>query len=183
MSNPGFASLTAGMLVRKGDAKPSQEPMFGSIPWSAPRAQTAAQTAATAAVNAAAAAAADAAGDIAAMKVRLADVVATWPAKKPQPAETAAAEGVWVPTRAAPPPAVAEPHAATLKTTIRLTHAQARAVKLAALVLDRPQQDILSYGLLAQLEALACTDLASCSCFKAVVAGLGPAVSVLTPDK
>ena len=35
MSNPGFASLTAGMLVRKGDAKPSQEPLFGSIPWSA----------------------------------------------------------------------------------------------------------------------------------------------------
>jgi hypothetical protein len=182
MSNPGFASLTAGMLVRKGDAKPSQEPMFGSIPWSAPKAQTAAQTAATAAVNAAAAAAADAAGtDIAAMKVRLADVAATWPARKPHPAEAAAAEGAWVPTKTAPP--AVEAHAATLKTTIRLTHAQARAVKLAALVLDRPQQDILSYGLLAQLEALACTDLANCSCFKAVIAGLGPAESVLTPDK
>lgn len=182
MSNPGFASLTAGMLVRKGDAKPSQEPMFGSIPWSAPKAQTVAQAAATAAVNAAAAAAAHAAaGDIQTMKVKLADVVAAWPARKPQALEVAASEGAWVPTKPAPVDSQGNP--AAVKTTIRLTHAQARAVKLAALVLDRPQQDILSYGLLAQLEALACTDLANCSCFKAVLAGLGPAEAMLTPDK
>ena len=182
MSNPGFASLTAGMLVRKGDAKPSQEPLFGSIPWSAPKAQSPAQAAATAAVNAAATAAADAAaGDIAAMKVKLQDVAASWPARKPAAAEAAAAEGAWVPTKAAPVDAHGNP--AAVKTTIRLTHAQARAVKLAALVLDRPQQDILSYGLLAQLEALACTDLANCSCFKTVIASLGSADSILTPGK
>ena len=58
------------------------------------------------------------------------------------------------------------------QTTIRLTHAQARAVKLAALVLDRPQQEILTAGLLGRLEALACSDLSSCSCFKAVLEGL-----------
>jgi len=55
---------------------------------------------------------------------------------------------------------------------VRLTHAQARAVKLAALVLDRPQQDILASALMSKLEALACSDLAKCSCFQAVVAGL-----------
>ena len=58
------------------------------------------------------------------------------------------------------------------KTTIRLTHAQARAVKLAALILDKPQQDILTAGLIERLEALACSDLGKCSCFKAVIEGL-----------
>jgi hypothetical protein len=59
-----------------------------------------------------------------------------------------------------------------IKTTIRLTHAQARAVKLAALVLDKPQQEILTQGLLERLDALACSDLSKCSCFKAVLEGL-----------
>lgn len=52
---------------------------------------------------------------------------------------------------------------------MRLTHAQARAVKLAALIPDNPQQDILRVGLIERLKALACTDLAKCSCFNAVI--------------
>jgi hypothetical protein len=62
-----------------------------------------------------------------------------------------------------------------VKTTIRLTHAQARAVRLAAIVLDKPQQEILTQNLMTQLEALACTDLANCTCFKAVIEGLANA--------
>ena len=54
----------------------------------------------------------------------------------------------------------------------RRRHAQARAVKLAALVLDRPQQEILTAGLLDRLEKLACQDLAKCACFNAVLEGL-----------
>jgi hypothetical protein len=45
-------------------------------------------------------------------------------------------------------------------------------VKLAALILDKPQQDILTAGLVERLEALACADLARCSCFKAVIEGM-----------
>jgi hypothetical protein len=56
-------------------------------------------------------------------------------------------------------------------------------VKLAALVLDRPQQDILTAGLFAKLEALACTDLSSCTCFKAVLEGLKqPEASLVSAD-
>ena len=61
---------------------------------------------------------------------------------------------------------------APFKTTIRLTHAQARAVKLAALILDKPQQEILTAGLVERLEALACADLAKCNCFRAVIEGM-----------
>jgi hypothetical protein len=75
-----------------------------------------------------------------------------------------------VATKAAPQPL--DSLGQHVKASVRLTHAQARAVKLAALVLDRPQQDIMSAALLARLETLACTDLSNCSCFKAVVEGL-----------
>ena len=47
-----------------------------------------------------------------------------------------------------------------------------RAVKLAALLLDKPQQEILTAGLLSRLEAIACSDLSACTCFKAVMEGL-----------
>ena len=54
----------------------------------------------------------------------------------------------WVPARAQHGYAPLNSYGHPIKTTIRLTHAQARAVKLAALVLDRPQQEILTAGLL-----------------------------------
>ena len=69
-----------------------------------------------------------------------------------------------------------------MKTTLRMTHALARAVRLASVVLDKPQQEILTDSLLSQLEALACTDLANCSCFKAVVTGLAEAKALSGPS-
>lgn len=173
MSAPQFASLTAGMLARKGEAKPSQEPSFGSKPWQPPviPASAASPPARPQAAHQAPAAASTTqqGAGIAEMKVRLQDVAAQWPQRKPHHAPDTDGSG-WIPDRSGYQPlnSFGQP----VKTTIRLTHQQARAVKLAALILDRPQQDILTAGLFAKLEALACTDLSSCSCFKAVMEGL-----------
>ena len=156
-----FASLTATMLARKGEAKPSQEPRFGSMPWSPPKPAPA--PAAVTPIGQP--------GNIADLKVRIDQVASVWPANKPARSDE---ESVWVPNKAIPP---LDGSTHPVKTTIRLTHAQARAVRLAALVLDKPQQEILTHSLLAQLEALACTDLANCACFKSVVAGLSEAKS------
>ena len=103
-------------------------------------------------------------------KVRLNDVSAVWPAPRPSHPATPDDAG-WVPNKPQQPLALGS-LGVPFKTTIRLTHAQARAVKLAALILDKPQQDILTAGLIERLEALACADLAKCSCFKAVIEGL-----------
>ncbi len=102
-------------------------------------------------------------------KVRLQEVAAAWPQVKT--GKMAYLDGQnWVGEKGRDPQL--SNHSQPIKTTIRLTHAQARAVKLAALVLDKPQQEILTAGLIARLEALACTDLSGCSCFKAVLEGL-----------
>jgi hypothetical protein len=104
------------------------------------------------------------------MKVKLQDVAAVWPSAKPN--HTADMDGSgWVPAKGHTQHQL-NSYGQPVKTTIRLTHAQARAVKLAALVLDKPQQEILTAGLLGRLEALACSDLARCSCFQAVLEGL-----------
>ncbi len=173
MSASQFASLTAGMLARKGEAKPSQEPSFGSKPWQPPVVPAAAASppARQQAVHQAPAAASNASGTgIQEMKVKLQDVAAVWPQSKPHhPAEP---DTGWIPARPQQGYAPLNSYGQPIKTTIRLTHAQARAVKLAALVLDKPQQEILTAGLLGRLEALACSDLSSCSCFKAVLEGL-----------
>lgn len=170
MSSPQYASLSAGLLARKGEAKPSQEPSFGSKPWQPPvvpvaitpppaRSQAVPQAPATASNV----------PDFMGTKVRLKDVAAVWPPAKPShPVDIDT--GSWVAAREQA--GSAANYAQPIKTTIRLTHAQARAVKLAALVLDKPQQEILTAGLLGRLEALACADLSSCSCFKAVLEGL-----------
>lgn len=171
MASSQFASLTAGMLARKGEAKPSQEPSFGSKPWQPPVIPAAsAPPARTQAVPQAPATASNA-PDIAEMKVRLQDVAAIWPQAKPTHAADNDGSG-WIPARPQRSPAPLDSYGQPVKTTIRLTHQQARAVKLAALILDKPQQDILTAGLFSKLEALACTDLSSCSCFKAVMEGL-----------
>ncbi len=174
MSAPQFASLTAGMLARKGEAKPSQEPSFGSKPWQPPviPAAAASPPARPQSVPKAPAAASND-PDIQEMKVRLQDVAAVWPQAKPdRQQQHADLDGSgWIPAKGHqnyPLNSYGQP----VKTTIRLTHQQARAVKLAALILDKPQQDILTAGLFAKLEALACTDLSACSCFKAVMEGL-----------
>ncbi len=173
MSAPQFASLTAGMLARKGEAKPSQEPSFGSKPWQPPvvPAAAASPSARQQAVHQAPAAASNVSRpESPEGKVRLQDVAAIWPqAKLHHPAEP---DTGWIPARPQQGYAGLNSYGQPIKTTIRLTHAQARAVKLAALVLDKPQQEILTAGLLGRLEALACSDLSSCSCFKAVLEGL-----------
>jgi hypothetical protein len=156
MANASFASLHGGLLARKGEAKPSADPKMATLTWQqqfdpigpAPLAGS----------------------NIADMKVRLQDVASAWPARKASPPSPIAEDHTWVAAKSGNAPLDSFGHA--VKASVRLTHQQARAVKLASLVLDRPQQDIMSAALLARLETLACTDLANCSCFKAVVEGL-----------
>lgn len=170
MSKP-FASLTAGMLARKGEAKPSQEPVFGHKPWQPPVAPAIPQTVIPQRAtpdHPATLAAIPTAIPVSGAKVRLTDVASVWPSPKPVAQQNDTDGAGWVPARPGQAPSPNQP----LKTTIRLTHAQVRAVKLAALVLDKPQQEILTAGLLAKLEALACSDLSNCTCFKAVIEGL-----------
>ncbi|RYG33200.1 MAG: hypothetical protein EON93_09990 [Burkholderiales bacterium] len=174
MSSPQYASLNAGLLARKGEARPSQEPSFGSKPWQPPVVPVATITPPVRppAVPQAAATVSnvpDLVPDPVETKVRLQDVASVWPHAKPASGVDIDMGG-WI--AAKPGAAQLSNYAQPIKTTIRLTHAQARAVKLAALVLDKPQQEILTAGLLGQLEALACADLRSCSCFKTVVEGL-----------
>lgn len=171
MSAPLFASLTAGLLARKGEAQPSKEPSFGHKPWQPPVVPAPAPPPQQQqAVRAVMPPPEEGDLDVAKMKVQLNEVAQTWPAPKPAGPTDTDGSG-WVPNR----------HQTQLnlgslgvpfKTTIRLTHAQARAVKLAALILDKPQQEILTAGLLERLEALACADLAKCTCFRAVIEGM-----------
>jgi hypothetical protein len=171
MSVPLFASLHAGMLARKGEAQPSKEPSFGHRPWQPPVTPTAPATPSHQQI-ARAVLPPELVGEAEPAKatITLNDMVGTRPAAKPVQASDGDGVG-WVPNRPQ-----AQLNLSTLgapfKTTIRLTHAQARAVKLAALVLDKPQQEILTAGLIERLEALACADLARCSCFRAVIEGL-----------
>jgi hypothetical protein len=175
MTAPQYASLTAGLLARKGEAAPSKEPSFGHRPWQPPvspvpaPAQTLPQPPHIAPPQAVSSDAPRAADALKA-KVRLNDVSAVWPSPRPSPPASSEDAG-WVPNKLQQALALGS-LGASFKTTIRLTHAQARAVKLAALILDKPQQDILTAGLIERLEALACTDLAKCSCFNAVIEGL-----------
>lgn len=173
MTASQFASLTAGLLARKGEAAPSKEPSFGHRPWQPPIAPTptpAPQPQRVAPPPQASAPEPPKAPDAPKAKVRLNDISAAWPA--PRPSHPAAPDDAnWVPNKPQQPLALGS-LGVPFKTTIRLTHAQARAVKLAALILDKPQQDILTAGLIERLEALACADLAKCSCFNAVIEGL-----------
>ncbi len=167
-----FASLTAGLLARKGEAAPSKEPSFGHKPWQPPVAPTLAPAPPPQHQTAwlSPAPAEGHAPDVKKAKARLTDLSEARPAPRvPQPAHVD--DSAWVPNRHQQPLALGS-LGVPFKTTIRLTHAQARAVKLAALILDKPQQDILTAGLIERLEALACSDLAKCSCFRAVIEGL-----------
>jgi len=159
MANASFASLHAGLLARKGEAKPSADPKMAPLAWQQEQEPVGAPPPPTAFGS-----------NITDMKVRLQDVATSWPARKP--VSPIAEDHTWVAAKAAPP---LDSFGHPVKATVRLTHAQARAVKLAALVLDRPQQEIISAALVARLETLACTDLANCNCFKAVVEGLAKA--------
>ncbi len=176
MSVPQYASLNAGMLARKGEAHPSKEPSFGYKPWQPPVAPAAHPLQQS--VRAVMPPELEGGLDVAKMKVQLNEVEQAWPMARPvYPSDN---EGVgWVPNRPQTQLNLGS-LGVPFKTTIRLTHAQARAVKLAALILDKPQQEILTAGLIERLEALACADLAKCSCFQAVLEGMKPAETPLT---
>jgi hypothetical protein len=182
------------MLARKGQAKPSEEPRFGSMPWSPPKGGAPAVYSPPPAENSPAKTdgavmmpgsaplplplPAPAPGSIADQKVRLDQVASAWPTTM-KPITRSSEESAWVPNKPAPP---LDGSSLPVKTTLRMTHALARAVRLASVVLDKPQQEILTDSLLTQLEALACTDLANCTCFKAVVTGLAEAKALSGPS-
>jgi hypothetical protein len=203
MSTASFASLHAGLLARKGEARPAPEPTTFSGAAPAPIFQPANRrtiiTPPPLPVEDEADADADVSADayledvaqryeadpssedVAGMKARIRSAYATWPVQKqanvapkaPPPQQQqpsyAAGDDEWR-------PALAQ-HGSTrhpVRSSIRMTQAQARALRLASLVLDRPQQELIEAGLQAQLQALACTDLANCACFQAVLAMIDP---------
>jgi hypothetical protein len=192
MSN-SFSQLNSGMLARKGQAKPSEEPRFGSMPWAPPKGGAPAVYSPPPAENSPAKTdgavmmpgaaplplPAAAPGSIADQKVRLDQVAAAWSATSKQAPARSPEESAWVPNKPLPP---LDGSSHPVKTTLRMTHALARAVRLASVVLDKPQQEILTDSLLSQLEALACTDLANCGCFKTVIAGLAEAKALAGPS-
>jgi hypothetical protein len=170
-----YASLNAGMLARKGEARPSAEPQLAHV-LRTPTYRPARQAVLEVQEFDAGDASADdpdplnvvsAAPPLAEAKVKIDEANAMWPAKKPP--RQAVDNDIWrLDQRLGLPPSPRH----TERTSVRFTHAQARALKLAALLLDRPQQELLEAGLEGKLEALACTDLANCSCFKTVLATL-----------
>jgi hypothetical protein len=134
-----FASLHAGLLARKGAAAPSVE---GYVPFR-PRPEPAASN-----------------PPVRAEEHPAPQVIGRIPAQ-PQPAAVSA-------------PAAAQQDgtpAALMRSRagVRLTHEQLRALKLAALLLDRPQQDLIAAGVDLRLEDLACGPLEHCACFRAVI--------------
>lgn len=208
MSTASFASLHAGLLARKGEARPVSDPTSfvgsapapifqqpGLRPVSAPPAKPRLEIPAASrfetpddddmrdqfADDGEAPDGDDMKGYVDEIKARVREVNSSWPSTKPAVAPAASAAR---PARQAPPPqSYAEPedewrpalapHSASrhpVRSSVRMTQAQARALRLASLVLDRPQQELLEAGLEAQLQALACSDLQNCACFQAVLA-------------
>jgi hypothetical protein len=145
MSSSPFASLNAGMLVRKGAAAPSLESSYRPAaavqafvpPAAPPQAPEPPRPAAPSAP----------------------------PPPRPRLVEAVAASSACAAPAVARAPVVEFP----ARAGVRLTREQARALKLAALLLDRPQQELLSDGLDLRLEAVACGPLADCACFRAAV--------------
>jgi hypothetical protein len=191
-----FSQLNAGMLARKGEAKPSEEPRFGSMPWAPPKGGAPAVYSPPPAENSPAKV--DGAVmmpgstplplqpplplpspvSLAEQKVRLDQVASAWSTTS-KPQARSSEESAWVPNKPSPP---LDGSTHPVKTTLRMTHTLARAVRLASVVLEKPQQEILTDSVLAQLQALACTDLANCACFNAVVAGLAEAKAAAPAD-
>lgn len=203
MTSASYASLHAGLLARKGEARPVPEPttFTGTAPAPVfqhtnlravirPPAQPARPVATVADHDPiddlfaeseremqAEAQQAPVDGAVADMKARIRDAYRSWPSAKsavppapqqrarPEPEYDPAPDDDWRPALA-PQGAARHP----VRSSVRMTNAQARALRLASLVLDRPQQELLEAGLEAQLKALACTDLANCACFQAVLA-------------
>jgi len=172
-----FASLNAGMLARKGEARPSAEPQLANVlrtPTYRPVQEVIltpddddVPEESSLSLPAVISAAPPIAASVADQKVKIDEALSMWPMKKPARAVVEA--DPWrLDNRLGLPPSPRH----TERTSVRFTHAQARALKLASLLLDRPQQELIEAGVEGKLEALACTDLANCTCFKAVLATL-----------
>jgi hypothetical protein len=172
MSTGSFASLSSGIIARKGEARPSAEQNLATVLHTPAYKQPVLKPPIEAGDlqdEAANEAFEPDANPVAEMKVKIDDAFAMWPTKKPARIAPSLEDEMWkLDQRLSLPPSSRH----TERTSVRFTHAQARALKLAALLLDRPQQELLEAGLESKLEALACTDLANCSCFKAVLATL-----------
>lgn len=178
MSNGSFASVTSGLLARKGEARPSAEQNLATVlhtPAFQPPQQRPPMEAED--YDPDVAGGVDPSTDLSQAppesvlqsKVRIEDAFAMWPSKKQPRGASATEEELWkLDQRLNMPPSPRH----TERTSVRFTHAQARALRLASLLLDRPQQELIEAGLEGKLSDLACTDLANCSCFKAFMATL-----------
>ena len=176
MSNGSFATVTSGLLARKGEARPSAEQNLATVLHS-PAFQPPQQRPPMEPGEYDDDAAADpdayqepaAPESVLQAKVRVEDAYAMWPSKKPARPTSGPEEELWkLDQRLNMPPSSRH----TERTSIRFTHAQARALRLASLLLERPQQELIEAGVEGKLSDLACTDLANCSCFKALMATL-----------
>jgi hypothetical protein len=168
------------MLARKGEARPSAEPQLANVLRTptyrpiqevvlAPEPDEVSEGSSLnlpAVVSAAPPVASMVgASNVGDAKVKIDEALSMWPMKKP--ARAVMDSDPWrLDNRLGLPPSPRH----TERTSVRFTHAQARALKLASLLLDRPQQELIEAGVEGKLEALACTDLANCTCFKAVLA-------------
>lgn len=178
MSTGSFASMTSGLLARKGEARPSAEQNLATVLRS-PTYRPPEQQAPIGPADMELDPAHDAAGDldvtfeplepVGDSKVRIEDAFAMWPSKKPTRPASGAEDEIWKLDQRLGLPSASR-HSE--RTSVRFTHAQARALRLAALLLDRPQQELIEAGIEGKLQDLACTDLANCSCFQTVMATL-----------
>jgi hypothetical protein len=175
MSNGSFATLTSGLLARKGEARPSAEQNLATVlhsPAFQPPQQRAPMDLEPYDQDADIAISQEPPESVIASKVSIEDAYAMWPSKKPArqtPGASGVEDEIWkLDQRLGLPPSGRH----TERTSVRFTHAQARALRLASLLLDRPQQEIIEAGIEGKLKDLACTDLANCSCFKAFMATL-----------
>jgi hypothetical protein len=175
MSNGSFATVTSGLLARKGEARPSAEQNLATVlhsPAFQPPQQRAPMELDGYEPEPYVDVSQEPPESVLAAKVSIEDAFAMWPTKKParQAQEPSAVEDeIWkLDQRLGMPPSSRH----TERTSVRFTHAQARALRLASLLLERPQQELIEAGVEGKLKDLACTDLANCSCFKTFMATL-----------
>jgi hypothetical protein len=178
MSNGSFATVTSGLLARKGEAKPSAEQHLATV-LQTPAFQPPQQRPPMEVGGYDADASADADAplfdlslappeSVLQTKVRIDDANAMWPTKKPARSQPNMEEEMWKLDQRLGMPSSRH----TERTSVRFTHAQARLLRLASVLLDRPQQELIEAGIEGKLQDLACTDLANCACFKAFMATL-----------
>lgn len=175
-----FATVTSGLLARKGEAKPSAEQHLATVLQS-PAFQPPQQRPPMEADDYGVETLSDPNAplfDLASVplppesvlqtKVSIDEANAMWPAKKPARSQPNMEDEMWKLDQRLGMSSSRHSE----RTSVRFTHAQARLLRLASVLLDRPQQDLIEAGVEGKLQDLACTDLANCACFKAFLATL-----------